>query len=193
VSRKIKKQMQVHEPLDTRATCQNCRPVLIVDETCLLWCLDLARTLTIEPREPTVHIQATCSSITYKIPRSRFEVAWLSLSLESFAPVTLAAGSLILPCNHFLHRLVLRCLQASSFFFFFRTSKSPVVVVFLLVCIPSWVWRVAVNQSANNNIHIANNLHSTTLTIKLHHHCQRSLSNCSSLPFIHQYWLLPLA
>ena len=26
-------QMQVEEPLDTRATCQNCRPVLMVDET----------------------------------------------------------------------------------------------------------------------------------------------------------------
>jgi hypothetical protein len=41
------------------------------------------------------------------IPRSRFEVAWLSLSFESLAPVTPAAGSLILFCNHFLHRLVL--------------------------------------------------------------------------------------
>jgi hypothetical protein len=160
---------------------------------CLLWSLDLARTPSIEPREPTVHTQATYMSITYKIPRSRFEVAWLSLSLESFGPVTPTAGSLILFCNHFLHRLVLRCLQASSFFFFFRTSKSSVAVVFLLVCIASWIWRVAVNSSANNNIHIANNLHSTILTIKLHHHCQRSLSNCSSLPFIHQYWILPLA
>jgi hypothetical protein len=163
--------MQVHKQLDTRPTCQNCRPVLVVDETCLLRSLDLARTIaSIGPREPAVQTHASSSSITYKIPCSRFEVAWLSLPFESLAPVTHTAGSSILFCNHFLHRLVFK-VSTSIQFLLLQTPKSPVVVVFLLVCIASWIWRVAVIE-AQTTTSIANNLHSTTL----HHQTLSSLS-----------------
>jgi hypothetical protein len=92
------------------------------------------------------------SSITYKIPRSRFEVAWLSLSFESLAPVTPAAGSLTLFCNHFLHRLVSRRLQASSFFFFILQSLRWLSFSCSFASLAGSGARRG-DRSANNNIH----------------------------------------
>lgn len=44
---------QDHGPLDTRATCQNCRPVLMVDET--LVCFGVSTLLDFNrPREPAI-------------------------------------------------------------------------------------------------------------------------------------------
>lgn len=94
--------------------------------------------------------KATASSVTYKIPCPWFEVAWLSSPFEFCIPGHTTAGSLILFCNHFLHRLVLRCLQASCFFFFepqiLRWLSSSCSFASLA---GSGASR---NQSANNNI-----------------------------------------